>query len=75
MSDPIDRQELLSLREKTGADIQSCKRAIEYAKVHDGCTSLGYLKAITYAVATKSASFEERVRMFSDGGGKNERSD
>ena len=60
-------QEVLFLREKTGAGIQSCKRAIEYAKTHDKCTSFGYLKAITYAVATKGVSFEERVRMFSDG--------
>ncbi len=63
-----DMQEALSLKEKTGAGIQNCKRAIKYAKVHDGCTPLGYLKAITYAVATRGISFEERVRMFSDRG-------
>ena len=60
-------QEISSLRDQTGVSLRECKRAIEYARTHDGCTPLGYLKAITYAVATKGVSFEERVRMFSNG--------
>lgn len=61
----IDLQEVLSLREKTGTSLRDCKRAIDYAKTHDKCTPIGYLKAIGYAVATSGMTFEERVRLFS----------
>ena len=60
-----DLQEVLSLRGKTGASLRDCKRAIDYAKMHDKCTPIGYLKAIGYAVATPEMTFEERVRLFS----------
>ena len=61
----INLQEVLSLRGKTGASLRDCKRAIDYAKMHDKCTPIGYLKAIGYAVATPGTTFEERVRLFS----------
>ena len=60
-----DLQEVLSFREKTGASLRDCKRAIDYVKMHDKCTPIGYLKAIGYAVATPGITFEKRVRLFS----------
>lgn len=54
------------LREKTGMSLILCKRAILYAKIHKGCTALGYLKARSIAIATPNMTFEERVRKFSN---------
>lgn len=59
--------ECLSLRNKTGAGLQDCKKAIEYSEAHEGCTPIGYLKAKGLAVATPGMSFEDRVKKFSEG--------
>ena len=53
------------LHNETGCGLLECRKAIEYAKSHDGCTPLGYLKAKGIAVATPRYTFEERVRWFS----------
>lgn len=60
--------EIKALRDKTGASLYQCKRAIEYANTHKDCTAIGYLKACTIAVCTPNSTFENRVRSFSNDG-------
>lgn len=56
-------QEINKLRQATGCPMHMCYDAIEYAETHEGCTPIGYLKAMTFAV--KIEPFEEKVRRFS----------
>ena len=58
--------EIKALRDETGASLYECKRAIEYANTHKGCTAIGYLKARAIAVCTPNRTFEDRVRVFSN---------
>lgn len=58
-------EKIIELHNKTGMSMMACKKAIEYAKIHTACTPIGYLKAISFAVATPKMKFEDRVRMFS----------
>ena len=54
------------LQNITGCSLQNCCHAIDFASNHEGCTPIGFLKAITFSVATPSLTFEERVRKFSE---------
>ena len=51
----------------TGCPMSLCNAAFLYARDHDDCTPIGFLKAKCNAVATPKMTFEERVRMFSRG--------
>lgn len=54
------------LAARTGCSLNLCNTAVLYAKDHDGCTAIGFLKAKCIAVATPNKTFEERVRYFSE---------
>lgn len=56
-------ENIKKLREQTGCSLRDCKEAFEYAKSHEGCTPLGYLKAKTLAVNIQP--FERKVMAFS----------
>lgn len=58
--------EIKALRDRTGASLYQCRRAIEYANTHKDCTAIGYLKACAIAVYTPNITFEDRVRSFSN---------
>ena len=51
----------------SGCPVTMCASALAYARSHEGCTPMGFLKAKGIAVATPNMTFEERVRMFSRG--------
>jgi translation elongation factor EF-Ts len=55
--------EIKKLHDKTGCDIMTCKKAVEYAN-GDEKLMLAYLKAKFIAVATPKMTFDERVRRF-----------
>lgn len=60
-------ERIRELAAATGCPFSLCASAISYAKNHEGCTPMGFLKAKGIAVATPNMTFEERVRMFSRG--------
>lgn len=58
-------EQIKMLRDTTGCSLYNCRRAVDFSSTHSDCTPIGFLKAITLAVAMPSLTFEERVRKFS----------
>jgi len=58
-------EKIKEVRLNTGCSIAIAKKAILYTETHNNCTAIGFVKAVSLAVATPSLSFEERVKMFS----------
>lgn len=54
------------LHQKTGCSLSNCKKAIEFCQEHPECNEIGYLKAISFALATPKLTFLERVKYFSN---------
>lgn len=59
------RINIKTLREKTGCSLFYCKKAIEFCQKYPECNEIGYLKAVSLALATPKFNFLERVRYFS----------
>ena len=60
-------EQIKILRDTTGCSLYNCRCAVDFSSTHNDCTPVGYLKAITLAVATPTLTFEERVQKFSKG--------
>ena len=56
---------IMVLRYSTGCGLASCKKALEYS-MGDFDMSIAYLQAKSFAVATPTLSFDERVKNFYD---------
>lgn len=59
----IDIDKVKELRNLTGCSMLLCKQALEYSN-EDQELAIAYIRAKSYAVATKGLTFDERVKRF-----------